>query len=75
MTESRKKSPHPQETKRRDHTEQYPTANETLFDRFKIEETVDLIPTEELKIEKQDKKIKRKLKMNPLLKINIKNEY
>ncbi|MCM3773580.1 MULTISPECIES: hypothetical protein [Priestia] len=62
MTESRKIPPHPQETKRRDHAEQYPTENETLFDRFKIEETVDPIPTEEVKIEKQDERNKKKTK-------------
>ncbi|MBA9041856.1 hypothetical protein HNP21_004986 [Bacillus aryabhattai] len=62
MTESRKKAPHPQKTKKRDHAEQYPTENETLFDRFKIEETVDPIPTEELKIEKQDERNKKKTK-------------
>ncbi|MGP0688241.1 hypothetical protein ACW5UC_16990 [Priestia aryabhattai] len=62
MTEPRKKAPHPHETKKRDHAEQYPTENKTLFDRFKIEETVDPIPTEELKIEKQDERNKKKTK-------------
>ncbi|MEK1832832.1 hypothetical protein AAAC51_39555 [Priestia megaterium] len=67
----KKKVPHPQETKSRDHAEHYPTENKTLFDRFKIEQTVDSIPIEEIKIEKEDERNKRKLKMNPQLKINI----
>jgi hypothetical protein len=62
MTESRKKSHHPQEIKRRDHAEQYPTENKTLFDHFKTEETVDPIPTEELKIERHDERNKKKTK-------------
>ena len=62
MTEPRKKSPHPQETKSRDHAEQYPTENKTLFDRFKIEQTVDPIPIEEIKIEKKDERNKKKTK-------------
>ncbi|UKJ79322.1 hypothetical protein H1W83_19335 [Priestia megaterium] len=62
MTESRKRSPHPQETKSRDHAEHYSTENKTLFDRFKIEQTVDSIPIEEIKIEKEDERNKKKTK-------------
>ncbi|WP_280169737.1 hypothetical protein [Priestia megaterium] len=62
MTESRKRSPHPQGTKSRDHAEHYPTENKTLFDRFKIEQTVDSIPIEEIKIEKEDERNKKKTK-------------
>ncbi|GKU80772.1 hypothetical protein [Niallia sp. NCCP-28] len=45
-----------------DHPEQYPTENESLFDKFKIEQTVDPIPMEDLKEEKQEEKAKHDTK-------------
>lgn len=62
MTEPKKKSPHPKKTKTRDHAEQYPTEEKTLFDRFETQQTVDPIPTEDIKIEKQDERNKTKTK-------------
>ncbi|MCC3378320.1 hypothetical protein ACFQ5D_00575 [Paenibacillus farraposensis] len=38
----------------RDHAEQYPTEQESLFDRFESEQTVDAIPVEDLKLEQQE---------------------
>jgi hypothetical protein len=38
----------------RDHAEQYPTEQESLFDRFESEQTVDAIPVEDLKMEQQE---------------------
>ncbi|WP_431089260.1 hypothetical protein [Paenibacillus sp. 8b26] len=42
----------------RDHAEQYPTEQESLFDRFESEQTVDAIPVEDLKMEHQEEKDK-----------------
>ena len=39
-----------------DHPEQYPTENESLFDKFEDEQHVDPIPMEDLKMEKQEEK-------------------
>lgn len=46
----------------RDHPEQYPTDNESLFDMWESEKHVDPIPMEDLTIEKQDEKNKTKTK-------------
>ncbi|CEG26574.1 hypothetical protein [Bacillus sp. B-jedd] len=40
----------------RDHPEQYPTAKESLFDKFESEQNVDPIPMEDLKIEQKEEK-------------------
>lgn len=42
----------------RDHPEQYPTDQESLFDRFESEQNVDPIPMEDLNLEKQEEKKK-----------------
>ncbi|MGG1396934.1 hypothetical protein ABE288_03800 [Bacillus salipaludis] len=42
----------------RDHPEQYPTDQESLFDKFESEKTVDPIPVEDLKEEQRDEKAK-----------------
>lgn len=41
-----------------DHPEQYPTENESLFDKFEDEQHVDPIPMEDLNMEKQEEKQK-----------------
>jgi hypothetical protein len=46
----------------RDHPEQYPTEKESLFDKFKSEQTVDPIPVEDLKLQVQDEKHKEETK-------------
>lgn len=46
----------------RDHPEQYPTEKESLFDKFKSQQTVDAIPVEDLNIQVQDEKNKDKTK-------------
>ncbi|MGN8845318.1 hypothetical protein ACTNDN_21185 [Niallia sp. HCP3S3_B10] len=45
-----------------DNPEQYPTENESLFDKFEIEQTVDPIPMEDLKEELQEEKAKHDTK-------------
>ncbi|MDO7905693.1 hypothetical protein Q5741_04610 [Paenibacillus sp. JX-17] len=40
----------------RDHPEQYPTDEESLFDRFESEQNVDAIPMEDLKMEQREEK-------------------
>jgi hypothetical protein len=40
----------------RDHPEQYPTNNGSLFDKFESEQNVDPIPMEDLKIEQREEK-------------------
>ncbi|RKP50163.1 hypothetical protein D7Z26_19410 [Cohnella endophytica] len=46
----------------RDHPEQYPTENESLFDRWESERNVDAIPVEELNLSAQDEKQPTKTK-------------
>lgn len=46
----------------RDHPEQYPTENESLFDKFKSQQTVDPIPVEDLNLQVQDEKHKEMTK-------------
>jgi hypothetical protein len=46
----------------RDHPEQYPTENESLFDLYKSEQTVDPIPVEDLKMETKEEKDKEATK-------------
>ncbi|RXI96286.1 hypothetical protein DS745_21380 [Anaerobacillus alkaliphilus] len=48
----------------RDHPEQYPTEQKSLFDRFESQQTVDAIPMEDLKLEKREEKEKHKTKNN-----------
>ncbi|MGO5012149.1 hypothetical protein ACTQ5K_09820 [Niallia sp. Sow4_A1] len=45
-----------------DNPEQYPTENESLFDKFEIEQTVDPIPMEDLKEELREEKAKHDTK-------------
>ncbi|MGG4215551.1 hypothetical protein [Paenibacillus sp. FSL L8-0638] len=52
------KSQHQEQSINRDHAEQYPTEQESLFDRFEIEQTVDAIPVEDLKMERQEERDK-----------------
>ncbi|MDF2815540.1 MAG: hypothetical protein K0Q81_1740 [Paenibacillus sp.] len=40
----------------RDHPEQYPTEEESLFDTFVSQRTVDTIPVEDQKIEQREEK-------------------
>ncbi|MCP3780573.1 MULTISPECIES: hypothetical protein [unclassified Paenibacillus] len=51
-------SQHQKQSINRDHAEQYPTEQESLFDRFEIEQTVDAIPVEDLKMERQEERDK-----------------
>ncbi|MEE4570098.1 hypothetical protein V2U94_20985 [Paenibacillus polymyxa] len=53
-----KESKHQEQPINRDHAEQYPTDQESLFDRFEIEQTVDAIPIEDLKMERQEERDK-----------------
>ncbi|KLV32435.1 hypothetical protein [Priestia megaterium] len=49
--------------KKRDETEQRVTdQDETLFERFKEEETVDPMPTEDIRLEQKEEKNKTKTK-------------
>ena len=45
-----------------DHPEQYETEEDSLFDRFVSQRTVDPIPMEDLKLAQQDEKNKEKTK-------------
>ena len=45
-----------------DNPEQYPTENESIFDKFEIEQTVDPIPMEDLKEELREEKAKHDTK-------------
>ncbi|KOS00327.1 hypothetical protein, partial [Paenibacillus polymyxa] len=54
----RTESKHQKQSINRDHAEQYPTEQESLFDRFEIEQTVDAIPVEDLKMERQEERDK-----------------
>jgi hypothetical protein len=46
----------------RDHPEQYPTENPSLFDLHESEKHVDPIPMEDLKLEQQEEKDKEATK-------------
>lgn len=39
-----------------DHPEQYPTDNESLFDKFESEQHVDPIPMEDVRLEQEEEK-------------------
>jgi hypothetical protein len=54
-----KKNSESYKTNKMDHPEQYETTNESLFDKFESERTVDPIPMEDLNEEKQEEKHKR----------------
>ncbi|ANF96611.1 MULTISPECIES: hypothetical protein [Paenibacillus] len=56
MTEPRKNDKVQEQAGKRDNPEQYPTENESLFDRFKSEQTVDSLPIEDIKLEQQEEK-------------------
>ncbi|GHH98888.1 hypothetical protein [Neobacillus kokaensis] len=45
-----------------DSPEQYPTENESIFDKFKSEQTVDPIPVEDLREEQLEEKAKHESK-------------
>ncbi|WP_160719503.1 hypothetical protein [Bacillus sp. USDA818B3_A] len=47
------------QTNKMDHPEQYETTEESLFDKFQSERTVDPIPMEDLNEEKHEEKRKR----------------
>lgn len=47
---------------KRDHPEQYPTENESLFDLHESEQNVDPIPMEDLTLEKQEEQNKEETK-------------
>lgn len=47
---------------KRDHPEQYPTENESLFDLHESELNVDPIPMEDLTLEKQEEQNKEETK-------------
>lgn len=47
---------------KRDHPEQYPTENKSLFDLHESEQHVDPIPMEDLKLEKQEEQNKEETK-------------
>ncbi|MGO4546832.1 hypothetical protein AB4Z29_18705 [Paenibacillus sp. 2TAB23] len=49
---------------KRDHPEQYPTENESLFDKFKSQQTVDPIPVEDLNLQVKDEKHKEETKQS-----------
>jgi hypothetical protein len=46
----------------RDNPEQYPTENESLFDRYESERNVDPIPMEDLKLEQKEERRKEETK-------------
>ncbi|PZE20405.1 hypothetical protein [Paenibacillus xerothermodurans] len=48
----------------RDHPEQYPTENESLFDMYESERNVDPIPVEDLNMEVREEKDKEATKTN-----------
>jgi hypothetical protein len=47
-----------------DHPEQYPTENDSLFDLYESERTVDPIPMEDLNMEQKEEKQKEATKHN-----------
>ena len=51
MNECEKDSDQVKRKGSRDHPEQYPTEKESLFDKFKSEQTVDPIPVEDLNLQ------------------------
>jgi len=62
MAENKEKTTSNKKQMNRDNPEQYPTENESLFDKFEIEQTVDPIPMEDLKEELQEEKAKHDTK-------------
>ncbi|WP_410769954.1 hypothetical protein [Fontibacillus sp. BL9] len=48
----------------RDHPEQYPTEQPSLFDRFESERNVDPIPVEDLNLQVRDEKDKEATKQS-----------
>ncbi|PLR76070.1 hypothetical protein CU633_17485 [Bacillus sp. V3-13] len=61
--------------KNMDHPEQYPTENESLFDRFESEKNVDPIPMEDLKQEQHEEKDHHKTKQNSSTEEKYKADY
>ncbi|AYV73564.1 hypothetical protein M1D49_03920 [Bacillus sp. PK3-056] len=62
MAENKGKSTSNKTQLNMDNPEQYPTENESLFDKFEIEQTVDPIPMEDLKEEQREEKAKHATK-------------
>ncbi|PAE10809.1 hypothetical protein CHI02_18055 [Niallia circulans] len=62
MAENKGKSTSNKTQLNMDNPEQYPTENESLFDKFEIEQTVDSIPMEDLKEEQREEKAKHDTK-------------
>lgn len=56
MTEPKKDTHNENREGLRDHAEQYPTENESLFDKFESEHNVDPLPVEDLNLEQQEEK-------------------
>ncbi|MFM9277184.1 hypothetical protein [Paenibacillus jiagnxiensis] len=54
MSQSEKKAEKLQQAGNRDHPEQYPTDQPSLFDLFESEQNVDPIPMEDLTLEQQE---------------------
>ncbi|PLR82108.1 hypothetical protein CVD25_09200 [Bacillus canaveralius] len=65
----------PNSKKNMDHPEQYPTENESLFDRFESEKNVDPIPMEDLKQEQREEKEHHKTKQNSSTEEKYKADY
>lgn len=62
MDENKRKQDLDYSQKNMDNPEQYPTENESLFDKFKSEQTVDPIPMEDLREELLEEKAKHESK-------------
>ncbi|KLV22052.1 hypothetical protein ABW02_22085 [Niallia circulans] len=62
MAENKGKSTSNKTQMNMENPEQYPTENESLFDKFEIEQTVDSIPMEDLKEEQREEKAKHDTK-------------
>jgi hypothetical protein len=62
MSDIEKKLPDVNKKGSRDNPEQYPTENESLFDMYESERTVDPIPMEDLKLEHREEKQKETTK-------------
>ena len=62
MSEKKKEPALEYSQRNMDNPEQYPTENESLFDKFESEQTVDPIPMEDLKEERREEKRKHDTK-------------
>ncbi|HWJ76945.1 MAG TPA: hypothetical protein VNR61_02580 [Niallia sp.] len=62
MNEKKKETVQKYTQRNMDNPEQYPTENESIFDMFESEQTVDPIPMEDLKEELREEKAKHDTK-------------